>query len=158
MCSIFSLGHGIRHMLKLVRRYNRWSHVKKFPYYLVRHYGVKRSYKKSQIDTVAKRYRFPQRYRYFAYAMFLNERDFKRACATMDGQHDYSSLRHEVSQAYLAGKEPFDIEDLLKTTFYKGKIMAAPADDGGNVRLSLKESGESKNGGFGDSGGGDGGG
>ena len=76
----------------------------------------------------------------------------------MDGPHDYASLRREVSQAYLAGKEPFDIEDLLKTTLYKGEITAAPADDGGGVRLSLKESGKPNNGGFGDSGSGDSGG
>ena len=64
---------------QLFYRFQYARYVRQLPFYLIRHYGVRKAYKPKAVDEVIKRYGFNRRFSPIAYALLCKAGDFSKA-------------------------------------------------------------------------------
>ncbi|MHA7854833.1 DUF6559 family protein [Marinobacter shengliensis] len=95
------------------------SYVRKLPFYLVRHYGFRRFYKKKTVDSVVRQYGFNARFSPIAYAIVSHPRDFEVSSRAFEPHPTRDYIRRRISSRYFAGNQDFDFLDLMKVSIFK---------------------------------------
>lgn len=104
------------------------------PFYMIRHFGIKRNYLPSDVEFVVRRYHFDADYSFIGYAMFCRSNSYREAKSAFDSWPTRDDIRNNISNKYFDGKEEFSLKDLMKISSFKSTWMgdddpAAPNDE-----------------------------
>jgi hypothetical protein len=105
------------------------------PFYMVRHFGIKRNYLPSDVEFVVRRYHFDTEYSFIGYAMFCRSNSYHEAASAFESWPTRDDIRKIISNKYFYGKEEFSLKDLMKLSSFKStwaeidEVPAAPNDE-----------------------------
>ena len=94
------------------------KYVREFPYYIARDYGPKENYDLEAIEATFDKYKFPEKGKHYAYAMFSDDDGFQKLFDNYSEIKSRQHYRQKIADKYFNGNAQFSFYDLmLKTRF-----------------------------------------
>jgi len=107
------------------------KYVRDFPFYIARDYGPNEIYDLGAIEATFDKYKFPEKGKHYAYAMFSDDEGFEKLFGSYSEIKSRQHYRQKIADKYFNGNHQFTFHDLILKTRFLANISIYENLDGG---------------------------